>query len=59
MSSQNLPIQQEELSSEVIPLSERPTDLIIANRDDPEPSVPVEQSSPPSERKLSLCIKIK
>ena len=66
MSSQNLSVQPEQPSLTVTSSSERPADLIIANRDGPEPdvtepdvTVPVEQSSPPSECKLSLCIKIK
>ena len=53
MSSQNLPIQQEEPSPEVIPSPKHSTDMILVSSDDPEPSEAVQQSSPPSERKLS------
>ena len=59
MANTNISIEHEEFSQEVAYSSVQPTDNISISHDDPEPSVPVEQTSPPPEterRKLSLHI---
>ena len=58
MANTNMSIEYEDISQEVTYSSEQSTDNISISHD-PEPSVPVEQTSPPPEterRKLSLHI---